>query len=133
VLRQRRCGLNQILRNQIRHFIPETQNRRGLDSYQGTFRANNVLQQFYIADRQPSRIAQETLGNLGAAAVHVVCDDDLVAQPVEQPHGLNTNIVVVEVRKLVAKEKDASIRKRAPLISVNSVPPPQRNSVEFRY
>src|ERR1700730_1803099 len=36
VLRQRRCGLNQILRNQIRHFVPETQNRRGLDSYRGT-------------------------------------------------------------------------------------------------
>jgi hypothetical protein len=60
VLRQRLCGLNQILRNQIRHFVPETQNRRGLDSYQGTFRANNVLQQFYIADRQPSRIAMTT-------------------------------------------------------------------------
>src|SRR6516164_5511098 len=27
MLRQRLCGFNQILRNEIRHFVPETQNR----------------------------------------------------------------------------------------------------------
>src|SRR5580704_4389627 len=80
MLRKRLCGLNKILRNQIRHFVPETQNRRRFDSYQGTFRADNVLQQFHVADRQLLRIAQETLGNLCAAAVHVVWNDDLVAQ-----------------------------------------------------
>ena len=100
---------NQTLRDEIRYFVPETQDRRGLDAHQGSLRGNNVLQQFHIADRESLRVAQQALGNLRAAAVAMLWNDDFVAKPVEQPDGLDADILVIEVGKLVAKEKDASV------------------------
>jgi hypothetical protein len=57
------------------------------------------------------------------ATVKMPWDDPLVAKPVEQPEGLGADILVIEVRKLIAKEKDASVRKCAIFIGVNLVPP----------
>src|ERR1700736_4036664 len=133
LFRHRICRFNQTLRNEIRYFVPETQDRRGLDSHHRSLRGNNVLQQFHIADRQSLRVTQQALGNLRAAAVEMLWNDDLVAKPVEQPDGLDADILVIEVRKLIAKEKDASVRKRAIFISVNLVPPAQRDLVELRH
>src|ERR1700730_8365502 len=133
LFRHRICRFNQTLRDEIRYFVPETQNRRGLDSHHGSLRGNNVLEQFHITDRQSLRFAQQALGNLRAAAVEMLWDDDLVAKPVEQPDGLDADILVIEARKFVAKEKDASVRKRAIFICVNLVPPAQRNLIELRH
>src|SRR5580704_8001044 len=133
LFRHRICRFNQTLRDEIRYFVPETQNRRGLDSHHGSLRRNNVLKQFHITDRQSLRFAQQALGNLRAAAVEMLWNDDLVAKPVEQPDGLNADILVIEVRKLIAKEKDASVGKRAIFITVNLVPPAQRKPVELRH
>src|ERR1700731_2538688 len=119
LFRHRIGRFNQTLRDEIRYFVPETQDRRRLNSHQGSLRGNNVLQQFHIADRQSLRVAQQALGNLRAAAVEMLWNDDLVAKPVKQPDGLDADILVIEVRKLVAKEKDASVRKRAIFITVN--------------
>src|SRR5580700_569135 len=132
MFRHRICRFNQTLRDEIRYFVPETQDRRGLDSHHGSLRGNNVLKQFHIADRESLRVAQKALGNLRAAAVEMLWNDDLVAKPVEQPDGLDADILVIEVRKLITKEKDPSVRKRAIFISVNLVPPTQRNLVELR-
>src|ERR1700719_1324014 len=90
------CRFNQTLRDQIRYFVPETQDRRGLDSHHRSLRGNNVLKQFHIADRQSLRVAQQALGNLRAAAVEMLWNDDLVAKPVEQPDGLDADILVIE-------------------------------------
>src|ERR1700736_4513485 len=133
LFRHRICRFNQTLRDEIRYFVPETQDRRGLDSHHGSLRGNNVLKQFHIADREFLRVAQQALGNLRAAAVEMLWNDDLVAKPVEQPDGLDAAILVIEVRKLIAKEKDASVRKQAVFISVNLMPPAQRNLVERRH
>src|ERR1700722_13016923 len=59
-------------------------------------------------------------------------NDDLVAKPVEQLHGLNTHLLVIEVRELIAKQKNPAVRKRAIFVGVNLVPPTQRNLVELR-
>src|ERR1700760_777896 len=124
---------NQTLRDEIRYFVPETKDRRGLDSHYGSLRGNNVLQQFHIADRQFLRVPQQALGNLRAAAVGMPWNDDLVAKPVEQSDGLDADLLVIEVCKLIAKEKDAPVRKRAVFIRVNLMPPAQRNPVKLRH
>src|ERR1700730_4298158 len=123
LFRQRFCRFNQTLWDQIRYLVPETENRRRLDSYDGSLRGDDILQQFHIADRQSLRLAQQPLGNLRAAAVKMLWNDDLVAQPVEQPDGFDANLLVIEVRKLIAKEKNPAVQKRAIFISVNLVPP----------
>src|ERR1700730_12284103 len=133
LFRHRICRFNQTLRDEIRYFVPETQDRRGLDSHHGSLRGNNVLEQFHITDRQSLRFAHQALGNLRAAAVELLWNDDLVAKPVEQPDGLDADILVIEVRKLIAKEKDASVRKRAIFITVNMVPTAKRNLVGLRH
>src|ERR1700739_3696824 len=133
LFRHRICRFNQTLRDEIRYFVPETQNRRGLDSHYWSLRGNNVLKQFHIADRQFLRVPQQALGNLRAAAVEMLWNDDLVAKPVEQPDGLDADLLVIEVRKLITKEKDPSVRKRAVFIRVNLMPPAQRNPVKLRH
>jgi hypothetical protein len=51
---------------------------------------------------------QKSFGSLGLlATVKMLWDDPLVAKPVEQPEGLGADILVIEVRKHIAKEKDA--------------------------
>src|SRR5580704_16396237 len=133
LFRHRICRFNQTLRDEIRYLVPETQDRRRLDSHHGSFRGNNVLKQFHIADRQFLRVPQQALGNLRSAAVEMLWNDDRVAKPVEQPDGLDADILVIEVRKLIAKEKDAPVRKRAVFVSVNLMPPAQRNLVKLRH
>src|SRR5580700_1435060 len=133
LFRHRICRFNQTLRDEIRYLVPETQDRRRLDSHHGSFRGNNVLKQFHIANREFLRVPQQALGNLRAAAVEMLWNDDLVAKPVEQPDGLDADLLVIEVRKLIAKEKDASVRKRAIFICVNLVPPAQWNLIELRH
>src|SRR3984893_12898139 len=102
LFRHRICRFNQTLRDEIRYFVPETQDRRGLDSHHGSLRGNNVLKQFHIADREFLRVAQQALRNLRAAAVDMRGNDDLVAQSVDEWDALDADILVIEVRKLIA-------------------------------
>ena len=50
ILGERHCRTHQALRHEIRHFIPEPQNRRRLDAHKRDFRSNDILEQFDIAD-----------------------------------------------------------------------------------
>ena len=38
-------------------------------------------------------------------------DYDFITQPIKEPHSLNSDLRVIEIRKLIAKEKDASVGK----------------------
>ncbi len=123
------CCLDQAFGDEIRHFVPEAKDRRRLDSHQGSLGANDILQQFDIADRQSLRVAQQALGNFSPAAVRVPGNHDFVAKPIKQPHGLDAGFRVIEVRKLVAEEQYAPVGKRAILVRMDPVPQPKRNPI----
>jgi hypothetical protein len=78
----------------------------------GVFAVMTSLQQLHVADRELLRVAHETLGKMRAAAGSTCPrDDHLVAEPVEELHGLDAHRRVVVVRELIAEEEDATVRE----------------------
>src|SRR5262245_32664090 len=75
---------DQVLRNEIRNFIAKTEDRRRLDSHERRFRGNHIFQQLNVPGCKFLSIMQEPFRDLGAAAIDVIWNNDLITQSVEK-------------------------------------------------
>src|SRR6516164_2965339 len=100
---------DQVLRNQIRNFIAKTENRRWLDPHKRRFRGNHVFQQLNVPRCKFLSVTQEPFRDLGAAAIDVIWNNNLITEPIEKSYRLNSDLGIIVIGKLITKKKDTAI------------------------
>ena len=83
--------------------------RRWLDPHQRRFRGNHIFQQLNVPLCKFLSVTQEPFRDLGAAAIDVIWNNDLITEPIEKSYRLNSDLGIIVIGKLITKKKDTAI------------------------